>query len=147
MNRTQKGAWFGLVVPCFPVVWYICVGTLTHNLQLKLSIQLTFMPILVFLLLFPVVMFFVIGKKQSPAEVASDERDYMIRAKALLAGYISVLAMLVVLCTIMVLASNDELMVPALSVIPFSLLIFLISIAVYSIAILVQYGREGKSYE
>ena len=51
MNRTQKSAWFGLVVPCFPVGWYFCVGTLTQNLLL------TIVPMVVFLLIAPVAMF------------------------------------------------------------------------------------------
>lgn len=141
MNRTQKGAWFGLIVPCFPVGWYICTEILTN------SISTILWPIISFLVLAPIVMFFVIGKKQSPAEVATDERDYMIRSKALLTGYISTFVMLAASCTIMVFASNDEFMVPANSMIPLSLLIFLISIAVYSVAILVQYGRECKTNE
>ena len=135
MNRTQKGAWFGLVVPCFPVVWFVCAGILTNRLLP------TLLPVVAFLVLAPITMFFVMRKKQSPAEVASDERDYMIRTKALLAGFVTVFVMLIVLCTVMVLASNEEAMVAAHMSIPLSVLAFLISIAVYSIAILVQYGK------
>lgn len=138
MNRTQKAAWFGLVVPCFPVAWFLCVGILTNRALLMA------LPMVIFLLIAPVVMFFVIGKKQSPAEVASDERDYMIRTKALLAGFISVFIMLIFLCSVMILAANDEAMVNAYMSIPLSVLIFLISIAVYSVAILVQYGKGGQ---
>ena len=138
MNRTQKSAWFGLVVPCFPFVWYFCVATLTQNLLL------TVIPVVVFLLIAPVVMFVIIGKKQGLAEVASDERDCMIRSKALLAGFISLLIMLVIMCSVMILASNDETLVNAYMSIPLSVLTYLIAIAAYSAAILIQYGRGGK---
>jgi hypothetical protein len=139
MNRTQKSAWFGVIVPCFPIAWFLCAGILTNSLLLYL------MPVVVFLILAPAVMFIVLGKKQSPTEVATDERDYMIRTKAMLAGFISVFVMLAVMCSTMILLSNDKTMVDAYMTIPFSVLIFIISIAVYSIAILVQYGREVKS--
>jgi hypothetical protein len=138
MNRTQKSAWFGLVVPCFPVGWYFCVATLTQNLLL------TIVPIVVFLLIVPVAMYVLIGKKQGLAEVASDERDCMIRSKALLAGFISVFVMLVIMCSVMILASNDAGWVNAYISIPLSVLTFLIAIAAYSAAILIQYGRGGK---
>lgn len=141
MNRTQKSAWFGLVVPSFPVVWFIFTGIFLNNLSL------TLIPIVCFLLMTPVVMFIVLGKKQSPGEVASDERDYMIRSKALLAGFVSVFVMLIFLCSVMILASNDETQVNAYISIPLSVLTFLIAIAVYSAAILLQYGKGGQGYE
>ena len=31
MNRYQKLAWFGLVVPCFPVAWYFIVGIFSNS--------------------------------------------------------------------------------------------------------------------
>ena len=89
-------------------------------------------------------MFVVIGKKQSPDEVASDERDYMIRSKALLAGFVSVFVMLIFMCSVLINAANDELLVNAYISIPLSVLTFIVSVAVYSAAILVQYGRGGK---
>lgn len=138
MNRTQKSAWFGLVVPCFPVVWFLSVGITTQNELLML------VPIVVFLLLAPVVMFLVIGKKQRPDEVMVDERDYIIRSKALLAGFISVFVMLVVSSILMHLAADDRGMVEVDIMLPLTILIFILAIAVYSAAILIQYGRGGK---
>ena len=141
MNRTQKSAWFGLVVPCFPVGWYFCVGTLTHNLLL------TVVPMVVFLLAAPLAMFVIIGKKQSPDEVAIDERDYMIRSKALLAGFISVFVTLIVASILMSLAADDRGMVEVDIMPPLTILIFITAIAVCSAAILIQYGKGGKSHE
>jgi quinol-cytochrome oxidoreductase complex cytochrome b subunit len=89
-------------------------------------------------------MFFVMRKKQSPAEVASDERDNMVRTKAVQASLISLLVMFPALAYFMVLASNDEGMVNAFITIPFSVLILLIAMAVYSITTLVQYGIGTK---
>ncbi len=138
MNRTLKGAWFGLTVPCVSLGWYFCVSLLTNS---KL---LTYVPIVIFLLIVPVVMFIVLRKKQSPAEVVSDERDNMIKSKAVLASFMSVLVMLVVLIVVMILAADCEGMVNAFITIPFSVLILLIAIAVYSLATLIQYGRGPK---
>jgi len=137
MNRTQKSAWFGLVVPTFPVIWFMITGIFWNNTLLII------IPIVGFLLLVPVVMLVVLGKKQSPAEVASDERDYMIRSKAMLAGFISVFVMLIFLCSVMILASNDKTLVSAYMSVPLSVLTFLVAIAVYSAAILIQYGKGG----
>lgn len=138
MNRTLKGAWFGLAVPCVSLGWYFCGSLLTN------SYLLTFLPIVVFLLIVPVVMFVVLRKKQSPAEVVSDERDNMIKAKAVSASFVSVLVMLVVLVVVMVLAADGEGMVNAFITIPFSVLILLVAIAVYSLTTLIQYGRGIK---
>jgi hypothetical protein len=52
--------------------------------------------------------------------------------------------MLPALAVLMVWLSNDECMVNAFITIPFSVLILLIAMAVYSITTLVLYGRGAK---
>ena len=141
MNRTQKGAWFGLVVPCFPVAWYFIVGIFSN------SVLLLVLPMVIFLLVVPAFMLIAINKKQSPDEIASDERDKMIKAKAVMASYISAWIMLAVVIAIMMLASNEECMVEAILLVPLSVLMFIISVAVYSISTLIQYGKGGGGYE
>jgi len=138
MNRTQKGAWFGLVSACFPVAWCFSVGIFSN------SVLLTILPMAFFLLIVPVVMLIAVNKKQSPSEIAIDERDNMIKAKAVMASFISVWIMLVIMISVMVLASNEKGMVNAYMAIPLSVLIFVISVAVYSISTLMQYGRGGR---
>jgi len=141
MNRTQKAAWFGLIVPCFPVAWFLSVGIITNSTLLMV------VPIVLFLLIVPAVMIKSISKKQSPAEVISDERDNMIKAKAVMACFISVWVMHAFLISVMHLISNDKGMVEVDIMFPSSILIFIISIAVYSAAILLQYGKGVQSYE
>ena len=141
MNRTIRSAWFGLVVPIAPVVWYLCSAVITNRLLP------TIVPIVVFLVLAPVFMFVVLGKKRGPSEVQTDERDNMIRARAMSAGFIAMTVMLVLLCWVMVSAADAECRVNAYMSIPLSVLAFLVSIAVYSAAILVQYGKGGRNNE
>ncbi len=141
MNRTQKYAWFGLIVTCFPVLWFLCIGTLTNNLMA------TLVPIFVFLFAIPLALYFAIWKWNSKLDVVSDERDNMIKSKAVMASYISVWVMLALLTAAMKLASNYKGMAEVDIMIPAFMLIFVISIAVYSAAILIQYGRGGQSNE
>ena len=142
MNRTQKGAWFGFVtsILCITIlVW----GAIRIPTVTTIGRTLAYWPIAAFLLLLTI-MFFVIRTKQSPTEVVSDERDNLIRTRAVRASLISLLVMLPALAVLMVWLSNDECMVNAFITIPFSVLILLIAMAVYSITTLVQYGRGAK---
>ncbi len=142
MNRSQKGAWFGFAtsVLCITVlVW----GATRIPAVMTIGRILVYWPFAAFLLLL-IVMFFVMRKKQSPSEVASDERDNIIRTMAVRASLISLLVMFPALACFMVLASNDEGMVKAFIMPELSVLILLIAMAVYSITTLVQYGRGAK---
>lgn len=142
MNRTQKGAWFGLATSLLCITILVWGAIRIPNVTIRGRI-LMYWPIAAFLLLLTI-MFFVIRKKQSPTEVASDERDNMIRTRAVRASLISLLVMFPALACFMVLASNDEGMVNAFIMPGLSVLILLIAMAVYSITTLVQYGRGGK---
>lgn len=142
MNRTQKAAWFGLAAPCFCIgVWFWCATQVPGIKNLR---ALPFLIIAVFLL-FLTIMFFVMRRKQSAGEVAADERDNMIRAKAVKISFVSVLVMLPVLAVFAVWMSNDEWMVNVFIVPEFTILILFMSMVVYSVAMLVQYGRCGAS--
>ncbi len=142
MNRTQKRAWFGFAtsILCITIlVW----GATRIPAVTTIGRVLAYWPFAAFLLLL-IVMFFVMRKKQSLAEVASDERDNIIRTRAVRASLISLLVMLPALAILMVWLSNDECMVNAAIMPEFSVLILLIVMAIYSITTLIQYGRGSK---
>ena len=142
MNKTQKSAWFGLVV------------TLTFLLFcLFLFIELTilkkmffFMNLLGATLLFGLMVAWVIfiRKKQSPTEVETDERDKLIQTRAIVASFISVGILIALTCLILrfIVGISGTTAVWELTLINF--LIFEVVLLVYSVAILVQYGRGGK---
>jgi len=145
MNKTQKSAWCGLVV------------TLTFLLLcLFLFIELTilkkmffFMNLLGATLLFGLVVAWVIfiRKKQSTTEVETDERDKLIQTRAIVASFISVGILIALTCLILrfIVGISGTIAVWELTLINF--LIFEVALLVYSVAILVQYGRGGKDGE
>jgi len=145
MNKTQKSAWCGLVV------------TLTFLLLcLFLFIELTilkkmffFMNLLGATLFFGLVVAWVIFicKKQSPTEVETDERDKLIQTRAIVASFISVGILIALTCLILrfIVGISGTIAVWELTLINF--LIFEVALLVYSVAILVQYGRGGKDGE
>ena len=143
--QTGCGGYVGAIFVGLPL--YICATSSTPLAAVLLSAGFSPGAIMVFLLVGPAFMLIAINKKQSPDEIASDERDKMIKAKAVMASYISAWIMLAVVIAIMMLASNEECMVEAILLVPLSVLMFIISVAVYSISTLIQYGKGGGGYE
>ena len=145
MNRTQKGAWFGLAAPCFCIgVWFWIASQIPGP---NFIWTVLFFPIATSAM-FLALMFIVIRKTHRLGEVATDERDKLIRGKALLASFVWLLLMLPGLAGIMVGLSDDEGMVNAFMMIPLSVLILFITLGIYSAAMLVQYKVGGvKTYE
>ena len=139
MNRTQKGAWAVVAISITLSLLFITMVFTTKVITMPLlPIVLTVLTLiamgssLVFL-----------RRKQSPAEVNYDERDLAIKRKALLASHIT-LWVLVFLGCIAPLAITDQWKTFPVGVLPIA--IFILSITdmlVYSLTILIQYGRGG----
>ena len=83
-----------------------------------------------------------IFRKQSPAEVAFDERDNLIKKKAVRVSFVSLLILLFAASIVPSIIVGDWGSIPAslLPIINFN--VFLIAMLIYSIAVLVQYGRS-----
>lgn len=83
-------------------------------------------------------------RKQSPAEPESDERDNLIKHRAVLAAFISVwlLFLAVSILAKFVVGANGSIPVFLLPIVTVG--VFYIVLLVYSIAVLVQYGRGSK---
>jgi hypothetical protein len=139
MNRTQKEAWtvvfISIPLSLLLIIMVCTVIPLTQPLLPKALIVLTLITMgssLVFL-----------RRKQSPAEVNYDERDIAIKRKALLASHITLWVLIFLGCALPVVIADPLKTFPVM-VLP--LAIYVLSIAdmlVYSLTILVQYGRSG----
>ena len=147
MNKTQKGALVNLVgallniaIAVFLVVEIVVLRRLPESFSEK------FWVIIAVCMLAPILIIFY-RKKQSPAEVESDERDNLIKYRAVLASFISVWILLAAVPII------PRFVVGIAGTIPIWLLAFinvgvlLVAMLVYSVAILVQYGWGGKDGE
>lgn len=145
MNRTQKGAWGTLIGSLFLILFGILLLieiAILKNLFISLH---RFIALLLFIFMVPLFIF--LHKKQSLAEVESDERDRLITKRAILVSFVSVWIMLAAVCIIprFIVGYTGSITVWVLSLINFA--IFIIAMFIYSVVILVQYGRGGKENE
>jgi len=147
MNKTQKMAWFSLAIFSFSIV---LAGYNFYCEFVAKKLPDSFLgrhwsAFVFFAIFIPTII--LLRKKQSPAEVDSDERDALIRKKALLTSYTSVwiLFIISILILCLVIGPNGTM---AVWVFPLIILeVFFIAMIIYSIAILVQYGWGGKDVE
>jgi uncharacterized membrane-anchored protein len=143
MNKTQKGAWFNLVgtLLCFALGIYIVVEVfILRRLPEGFG---RFWGLLAFWLVTGIAIIF-IQKKQSPAEVDSDERDNLIKKRAVLASFVSVWILLFASSIIprFIVGPNGSIPVWILPII--NLCVLLIVMLIYSAALLIQYSRGGQ---
>ena len=141
MNKTQKGAWAVLViaislsafVATTPLLWFDKAPTMRIVPQTLIILSLVAMASsLVFL-----------RTKQSSKEVDYDERDVAIKRKALLVSHTTIWVLIFLGCALPVIITNQRGTFP---VVAFPIALFVLSMAdmiVYSLTILIQYGRSG----
>ena len=143
MNKTQKGAWFTLVVGllCFAIIIYTVVKIFIFK-SLPEGFG-SFWPLAAVWLLIGTTIFFM-RKKQSPVEVKSDERDNLIQKRAALVCFVLVWFLLIISYVILWHIVGLDGSIP-LCILPFIYLgVFFAAILVYNVAVLVQYGWRGK---
>ena len=142
MNKTQKASIFALVIYLFAALLISCAFTTMFMLN-RLPVFAAYLS-LIAVFAMPVIAFFFMRKKQSPAEPDSDERDKIIKQKAVLAAFVSVWILLIASNTIQRFFVGEAGSVPVdlLSIIHIG--VFLGSMIIYSIAVLIQYSRAGK---
>ena len=145
MNKTQKGAWFTLLMVVLLLVFlgYILLAMFTPGEPPKTFAKfwsLLVLGLMVFSLIW-------LRIKQSPAEVDSDERDELIKKRAVTVSFVSVWILLIVstIATMHVVGDNGSVTVYVLPILNFG--VFLGVGLVYSVAVLVQYHRGGKDNE
>jgi len=146
MNKTQKAAWFNLAsaLLCIAISVWVAVEILVLRRIPEGIIR--FWPVPVFCL-FMAVSIILLRRKQSPAEVDSDERDNLIKKRAVIVSFVSVWILLFAASIIPRFIVGDAELIPVSALPPVLFLIFLIVTLVWSVAVLVQYGRGGGDGE
>jgi len=147
MNKTQKSSIFALVVYLFAALLILCA--LINMFILKTNRPTIFGAYLSLAAIFamPVIAFFFIRKKQSPAEPDSDERDNIIKQKAATVAFIAVWILLIAASIIPHFFVGQEGSIPVVILPLINLCVFLDTMAIYSITVLVQYYTGGKENE
>jgi hypothetical protein len=99
---------------------------------------------IVFYLLIGISIIFV-RKKQSPAEPNSDERDELIKKRAVRISFISAWLLLASANLIAALILGQDGSIPVYLLSLTNVTVFLIALLIYSVAILIQYSWGGKN--
>lgn len=138
MNRTQKYAW-GRVAASLSGVALVIIG-LARELAGKS------MPVFPWIMLWSglIAAMHLIARKKRPAEVDSDERDELIKAKAARVAAVSGGILLLAASIFSARMIFPDRSIPVQALLGINGVVVLIAIFVYSVAVLVQYGREGK---
>lgn len=145
MNKTQKVAWFNLVgiLVFLAISIYIAIKILVFR---RLSVGFgTIWPLVAFYFLIPIIVI-VMRKKQSLKEVDADERDNLIKRRAVLASFVSVWILLFAASIVPQLIVGPEGFVPAWLLSIINLGVLFGAMLVYCVAVIIQYGlgRKGE---
>jgi len=140
MNKTQKGAWYGVLLS------FLLAGVVVFDLldtRVGWPVKLMVGIIWGGLLVGPV---YLIERRRRSPEAAMDERDEQIIKRALLASCVSLAGMIAVALVVAFLALgvNRTVAVTMDEVSDVVYYAFVVFVFVLSLAVLVQYGREGK---
>jgi apolipoprotein N-acyltransferase len=138
MNKTQKNALFSLTMSALLLAIVITIAVVA-----KMPRSLIW---LWFLLTYGIIGLSLIflRKRQSPVEVDLDERDKLIKKRAMLTCYFSLWGFFIATCTVPWLIVGPEGSIPVCVLPVILLLVFIIVMTVNSVAILAQYGRRSK---
>ena len=147
MNKTQKGALVNLAAALLNVaIAGFLVVEIVILKRLPESFSEKFWVLIAVCVLGPILIIFY-RKKQSPAEVESDERDSLIKKRAVLVSFVSVWILLAASSIIpqLIVGSDGSIPVWLLSIM--NVCVLLIVFLIHTIAILVQYGWRNKENE
>jgi len=151
MNKTQKGALFSLINFLLLIIFSVHSIKIIRNILSSeahpnpLGIML-FWTFLIFGFM-GLTFFLLYRKKQSSAEVESDERDDLIKKRAVLICFISVWFLLIASYAVLWRFIGLDGSIP-LPILPFIYLgVFIAAMLIYNVAVLVQYGWRDKDGE
>jgi hypothetical protein len=142
MNKTQKGAWAVLVIALSLSAFVITIPLLWLDEMPIMRIVPRTLIILSLAAMGSSLIF--LRRKQSPAEVDYDERDVVIKRKALLVSHTATWVLIFLGCALPVAITNWR---GTFSVDALPIALFALSMAdmiVYSLTILIQYGWKGE---
>jgi amino acid transporter len=146
MNKTQKGALVNLAIMplsiaamMYPLVEVFVFKRMPERFGL-------YWVVIVFCVVM-VASIILLRRKQSANEVESDERDVLIKKRAVIASFVSVWILLYASIVIPWFVVGLGGSIPVF-LLPFiNVGIFLVVMLVYSVAVLIQYGWGGKRGE
>lgn len=147
MNKTQKSTIVALLAYLFAAVMIICALVNMFTVKADTPMRVGAYLSLAAVFAMPVIAYFTLRKKQSPAEPDSDERDNIIKQNATSVAFLAVCMLLLAASVIPFLFVGQHGSIPAVAMPVINFGIFIFTMAVYSIAVLVQYGRGGKQNE
>ncbi len=146
MNKTQKGAWFNLAGALFCICLFGWAGFTIFGLR-KCPDKDCVLAVLAGFFLFMGVSFVYLRRKQSLKEPDSDERDKLIQRNAVIAAFVSVWVLLFIANISLQFGLGAGGLIPVWSLAIMNVAILYIVLIVYSVAVLVQYGRGGGGHE
>lgn len=142
MNRTQKEAWCSIIMYLLLVLFGTILFTEIVFLKNFFTRFHRFFALIMIVVAVPLLIF--MRTKQSAIEVESDERDNLIKLRAIriafIAGWILIAA--ATLIPRFILGIDGSIALWVLSIINF--VIFLFATLTYYVVILIQYRRGGK---
>jgi hypothetical protein len=143
MNRAQKTVLGSMVIVLLSLAMLACVLFQFFVLKKAPEDFLSYFLTVVLILLGGVMLVWAL-RRQSPAEVETDERDKLIAGRAAMVFLVSAWIVFPVASVIprFILGANG--CIPAWSLPLINVGALIIIMMVYSIAVLVQYGRGGK---
>ena len=146
MNKKQKGAWVNLVAVLISIaaLIYIIIQLFIVKKQFGPAGMWSLLATYGVLLGIPTIF---LRKKQSPREVNKDERDSLIEKRAVIAAFVSVWILLFAATIIPRFIFGNDGSIPVWSLAYVNVGILFIVLLVYSIAVLVQYGKGDKNHE
>ena len=144
MNKTQKEAIVNLICMLFNIgiVIYLYISLFVIK---RLPGGFDLFCVLIAAILLIVGAFVYIRRKQSPAEVDSDERDGLIKKRAVMVSFVSGWILLAAASVIPRFVVGMDGMVPVWFLPFINITVFLLAMVVYCVAVLVQYIYGGKS--
>ncbi len=146
MNKTQKGAWFNLVT--FVLLLAVAAYVVIERLVMARKAWLLGSPwVMLIPLLMGITLFILHRKKQSQLEVRLDERDKLIKKRALVIAYFTVWILLIAAFIISWVVVGQEGSIPIIALGLILHFVFVISSLVYFATTLIQYSWGGKDGE
>ena len=150
MNSTQKGAWLFLFCVLLSAVTSAYVGSIFVFGRVPPTPFGRIGPVSAFVLIplaFIVLTILFLAKRQSRVEPEADERDHMIRGKALAISSAGGCLLLAVVLLILGLTLGETGSIPIYLLTIILWAVFTAAILIYAVAILVQYGWTHKDKE
>ncbi len=141
MNKTQKGAWYGLLLSASLAA--IAVFDAYESIMTTTTKIMVGVAWFALLILPP----FLLSRKRPGAEVETDERDKLIIRKSIIIAFCLVCGLLILASTATVFVLERPVSIPFARLADIVYGAFIVFISTLSIVILVQYNLGGRSNE